>query len=147
MSERDSGAIIRVALVAAAEGLMQLLGRRQGLLTHQLEDSGEVVSQAAPDRVAFERRVSDTIRRLEYEYGAKADPELTRRAGVDPETLLGPPPRSATESDMVTFAVWRIQDASLFVAGRHYTRGDRSRALLLLGLAREGTELAAEKLT
>src|SRR5262245_28756058 len=142
----DSGASIRVALVAAAEALVQLLGPRQGVVTHTLEDSGDLTEDSAAHRATFSRRLDDTIRRLRYEYGNTADPEWARRAGIDSEALLGPPDPSTTDDELCVFAVWYTRELWLFLTGRHYQVGPVHRSVLLLGVGRGGKERAVARL-
>jgi hypothetical protein len=141
----ESKALPRAILVHTTEGLIAGLGQRHGLLTHTIHDSGEFAADVESERATFKATADDTVRRLGFEYGEAVPSEVAHLSGVVPELVLGPPPMSATNSEIGAFVVWRTADLWLFLAGRCYRMGATARWLIMLGVAREGKEAAAVK--
>src|SRR5688572_12027968 len=86
----EPAALPRVALVAMAEGLIEALGPRHGVLTQSIEDAEGVIVDMRAHEQAFMRRVETTVRRLGYEYGESVDEAVVRSRGLTPDLLLGP---------------------------------------------------------
>ncbi len=139
-------AVSRAVLAETAQSLVAELGLRQGLRARAIYDTGEVPGQFDARRAVFERIMGDAIRRLKYDYGRPSDPDALRTIGVDPEVVVGPPPGEHTDARLVALTAWITRDTWLFRAGRTYRRGRKCRAQLVLGVAREGKEMAVTRL-
>lgn len=123
------------SLLSKAGFLLARVAEDGHLLAYPIEQVVEPTKDVGAHSRDFQARLDESIELLRGGYGPTADPLAAREAGIDPEALLGNPPRSLTESDVTIFAVWRTGTQWLFVAGRHYSKGSVCWSLVLLGAA------------
>ena len=130
--------MIGETLGPAARSLLAEVKAERGLRAYPFEQTVEPAGNVEAHAKAFRVRVDDAVRYLSGEYGPTISPGVAREAGIDVEALLLQPPTSVTESDFKTCAIWRTGQQWLFLACRHYSKGNICWSLLLLGAAADG---------
>jgi len=122
--------------------LAEMLGRRHGRLSRVYADSGEAATDAEALREEFRAVWDDVASALHRTYTTAGDPERALQI-VNPHGLTAPPPAGSGTPDDLSVGVWRHGDLLVFVVGREYRRGAIGRYLIVVGVAREGKEVAA----
>jgi hypothetical protein len=125
--------------VALVEELRQGLAGGHGLVYRTYQDSGEVAVDWELLRTTFRTRCDEVRAELAAQYGACADPDVARSAGIDPERLVGIPGAGAQAAEAVFFA-WRKGPLLLFAAAGAYVLKATGRCVIVLGAARDSAE-------